>query len=85
VAPGRGNPPRIAGPAPLDDGATKAAVCRIFSIRRSTLIDSPARIGWSAALNVPGDTADARQQLTEAQIAALFALRGKRPENKELG
>ena len=25
VAPGRGNPPRIAGPAPLDDGATKAA------------------------------------------------------------
>jgi DNA invertase Pin-like site-specific DNA recombinase len=34
--------------AALDDGATKAAVCRTFSIKRSTLIDSLARIGWSA-------------------------------------
>jgi len=32
----------------LDDGATKAAVCRTFGIKRSTLIDSLARIGWSA-------------------------------------
>ena len=34
--------------AALDRGATKAAVCRTFGIKRSTLIDSLARIGWSA-------------------------------------
>ena len=34
--------------AALDDGATKAAVCRTFGIKRSTLIDTLARIGWSA-------------------------------------
>ena len=34
--------------ASLDGGATKAAVCRTFGIKRSTLIDSLARIGWSA-------------------------------------
>ena len=33
--------------AVLDGGATKAAVCRTFGIKRSTLIDSLARIGWS--------------------------------------
>jgi DNA invertase Pin-like site-specific DNA recombinase len=33
--------------AALDDGATKAAVCRTFGIKRSTLVDSLARIGWS--------------------------------------
>src|SRR5271167_2898150 len=32
----------------LDGGATKAAVCRTFGIKRSTLIDALARIGWSA-------------------------------------
>ncbi len=32
----------------LDSVATKAAVCRTFGIKRSTLIDSLARIGWSA-------------------------------------
>ena len=32
----------------LDGGATKAAVCRTFGIKRSTLIDSLARVGWSA-------------------------------------
>ena len=32
----------------LDAGATKAAVCRSFGVKRSTLIDSLARIGWSA-------------------------------------
>src|SRR4051812_43250851 len=36
--------------AALDGGATKAAVCRTFGIRRSTLIDSLARIGWSAGI-----------------------------------
>ena len=34
----------------LDGGATKAAVCRTFGIKRSTLIDSLARIGWSAGI-----------------------------------
>nr|WP_294519485.1 recombinase family protein [uncultured Rhodopila sp.] len=34
--------------AALNDGATKAAVCRTFGIKRSTLIDTLARIGWSA-------------------------------------
>ena len=35
--------------AALDGGASKAAVCRTFGIRRSTLIDTLARVGWSAA------------------------------------
>jgi len=34
----------------LEGGATKAAVCRTFGIKRSTLIDSLARIGWSAGV-----------------------------------
>ncbi|TBW32700.1 recombinase family protein [Siculibacillus lacustris] len=34
--------------AALEGGATKAAVCRTFGIKRSTLIDTLARIGWSA-------------------------------------
>jgi DNA invertase Pin-like site-specific DNA recombinase len=38
--------------AALDGGATKAAVCRTFGLKRSTLIDSLARIGWSAGLKV---------------------------------
>jgi DNA invertase Pin-like site-specific DNA recombinase len=32
----------------LDGGASKAAVCRTFGVKRSTLIDALARIGWSA-------------------------------------
>jgi DNA invertase Pin-like site-specific DNA recombinase len=32
----------------LDGGASKAAVCRMFGVKRSTLIDSLARIGWPA-------------------------------------
>jgi DNA invertase Pin-like site-specific DNA recombinase len=44
--------------AALDGGATKAAVCRTFGIKRSTLIDSLARIGWSAGLRTPGDARD---------------------------
>lgn len=32
----------------LDAGASKAAVCRTFGVKRSTLIDALARIGWSA-------------------------------------
>ena len=38
--------------AALDGGATKAAVCRTFGLKRSTLIDSLTRIGWSAGLRV---------------------------------
>jgi len=32
----------------LEGGATKAAVCRTFGIKRGTLIDSLTRLGWSA-------------------------------------
>jgi len=42
--------------AALDGGASKAAVCRTFGVRRSTLIDSLARIGWSAGLKEAGGT-----------------------------
>jgi DNA invertase Pin-like site-specific DNA recombinase len=38
----------------LDAGAAKAAVCRTFGIERSTLIDSLARIGWSAGFKGQG-------------------------------
>ena len=38
--------------AALDGGASKAAVCRTFGIKRSTLIDSLARSGWSAGIKV---------------------------------
>ena len=34
----------------LDAGVTRATVCRSFGIKRSTLIDSLARIGWSAGI-----------------------------------
>jgi DNA invertase Pin-like site-specific DNA recombinase len=37
-----------AATAALDGGASKAAVCRTFGVKRSTLIDTLARIGWSA-------------------------------------
>ncbi len=36
--------------AALHGGATKATVCRTFGVKRSTLIDSLARIGWSAGI-----------------------------------
>jgi DNA invertase Pin-like site-specific DNA recombinase len=32
----------------LEGGASKAAVCRTFGVKRSTLIDALIRIGWSA-------------------------------------
>jgi hypothetical protein len=44
--------------AALEGGVTQAAVCRTFSIKRSTLIDSLARIGWSASLKDPGGMGD---------------------------
>ena len=35
--------------AALDGGSSKSAVCRTFKIARSTLNDTPQRIGWSGA------------------------------------
>ena len=50
-----GRPPEI-GPekleaitAALDAGATKAAVCRTFGVKRTTLIETLARAGWSGS------------------------------------
>src|SRR3954469_16067199 len=45
--------------AALEAGATKAAVCRTFGVRRSTLLDSLARIGWVPGLASQGDAGDA--------------------------
>ena len=39
--------------AALNSGATKAAVCRTFGLKRSTLIDTLARTGWPSALQSP--------------------------------
>ena len=36
--------------AALENGSTKAVVCRTFGIKRSTLIDALVRIGWSAGV-----------------------------------
>jgi DNA invertase Pin-like site-specific DNA recombinase len=44
--------------AALDGGATKATVCHTFGIKRSTLIDSLTRIGWSAGVKVRRGTGD---------------------------
>ena len=33
----------------LNDGASKASVCRSFKVPRSTLIDTLKRIGWMGA------------------------------------
>jgi len=44
--------------AALEGGATKAAVCRTFGVKRSTLIDSLVRIGWSPGLKDPGGISD---------------------------
>jgi DNA invertase Pin-like site-specific DNA recombinase len=44
--------------AALDAGAAKAAVCRTFGVKRSTLIDSLARIGWPSGSTVQGDGRD---------------------------
>ncbi|WP_241217973.1 recombinase family protein [Sphingomonas sp. 2R-10] len=78
-----GRPPMIdaekieAITAALDGGASKAAVYRNFGVARSTLIDTLARIGWTAPARsrsrVPRSSV-----LTEAQRADLLAL----PENE---
>ncbi len=40
--------------AALASGVTKAAVCRTFGLKRSTLLDTLARTGWSPGTSVPG-------------------------------
>lgn len=42
----------------LEGGATKAAVCLTFGLKRSRLIDSLARIGWSAGIEGQEDASD---------------------------
>ena len=46
--------------AALNSGTTKAAVCRNFSIPRSTLLDSLARAGWTG----PGGVARSKAPRT---------------------
>ena len=49
-----GRPPAIVGEkldaiiGALEDGMSKAAVCRNFGVKRTTLIETLARIGWPA-------------------------------------
>ncbi len=62
----RGGRPRALGPeqleqvvAALDGGASKASVCRSFKMARSTLLDTLARVGWSApVVDVPASNTD---------------------------
>jgi DNA invertase Pin-like site-specific DNA recombinase len=59
--------------ATLDGGTTKAAVCRTFGIKPSTLIDSLARIGWSAGLKMQGgDTPTAIDRDTDRHAESLL-------------
>jgi DNA invertase Pin-like site-specific DNA recombinase len=39
--------------AALDGGMSKAAVCRNFGVKRTTLIETLARVGWQAARETP--------------------------------
>jgi DNA invertase Pin-like site-specific DNA recombinase len=54
-----GRPPAIVAEkldaiiAALDDGMSKAAVCRNFGVKRTTLIETLARVGWPAAHRTP--------------------------------
>ncbi len=53
-----GRPPAIIGEkldiiiAALNSGMSKAAVCRNFNVKRTTLIETLARMGWPAALGM---------------------------------
>jgi DNA invertase Pin-like site-specific DNA recombinase len=54
-----GRPPSIVGEkleaiiAALEGGMSKAAVCRNFGVKRSTLIETLARVDWQAAREKP--------------------------------
>jgi len=39
--------------AALDGGMSKAAVCRNFGVKRTTLIETLARVGWPGATETP--------------------------------
>ena len=39
--------------AALDGGMSKAAVCRNFGVRRTTLIETLAQVGWMGSLGAP--------------------------------
>jgi DNA invertase Pin-like site-specific DNA recombinase len=39
--------------AALENGASKASVCRTFKIPRTTLIDTLQRVGWTAPAATP--------------------------------
>jgi len=39
--------------AALDGGMSKAAVCRNFNVKRTTLIETLARVGWTGSRGVP--------------------------------
>ena len=59
--------------------SSKAAVCRAFGIKRSTLIDSLARIGWSAGANLGLAHRDALEPaLDDLQIGATLSSDRKR-------
>jgi len=62
----------------LDGGATKAAVCRTFGIKRSTLIDSLARIGWSAGLKTQGGISETPTE-TDQDTRHAASLLGRTP------
>jgi len=63
----------------LDGGATKAAVCRTFGIKRSTLIDSLARIGWSAGLKMQGGISDTPTETDQGTDRHAASLLGRTP------
>lgn len=60
-----GRPPAITGEkldvilAALDGGMSKAAVCRNFEVKRTTLIETLARIGWPHS---GGDSTNSQQR-----------------------
>ena len=56
--------------AALDDGASKASVCRSFKVPRSTLIDTLHRIGWTGAGVLPTKTRRAAQAPYKSQTSA---------------
>ena len=51
--------------AALNSGATKAAVCRTFGLKRSTLLDTLARTGWSPAVQSPATGTGAATPMQE--------------------
>ena len=55
----------------LDGGASKAAVCRTFGLKRSTLLDTLARAGWSAG----GRPGVSRPKITPRGLGRLPARR----------